>query len=340
MVSWPARGGVWENGEVTARRKATLAVALWPPLVTAVALVWVFSFLDELPATVVTHWGTGGVADGFTSRAVAPWYSLIGLVMGWAIGALVLALAHQDGIQRRLGVGIAAGTATFVSATMASTLWIQRGVSTGAEISGVDVAITVGLVVALLVGFIAAWSVPGAEADDATATRPVPPDVPRATLGATGSATWSATARPARGMGVLLVLLPPFFLGLAWVTGMWLFPLVTGAIVVLLAVGFSVFRVVVGEEGLVVRGALGVPTWRIPLSDVAQAGVTEVDPLWQFGGWGYRLGVDGRTGFVVRKGKALEVTRGDGARWVVTVDGAEEAAGLLNSLAERARTSR
>ena len=331
--------GYRDNGEVTARRKAALAVALWPPAVTAVALLWVFSFLDELPGTVVTHWGTGGVADGFTSREAAPWYALIGLVLGWAIGALVLALAHGDGIQRRLGVGVAAGTATFVSATMASTLWIQRGTSTGADIAGVDVSITLSLVVGLVVGLAAAWTVPGAEADDATASGPVPPDAPRAALGGRGTGTWSATARPARGMWVLLVLLPPFFVGLAWVTGMWLFPLVIGGIVLVLAVGFSFFRVVVGEEGLVIRGFFGVPTWRIPLSDVARAGVTDVDPLWQFGGWGYRLGLDGRTGFVVRKGEALEVTRGDGARWVVTVDGAEEAAGLLNSLAERTRTS-
>ena len=324
---------------MTPRRRAALAVALWPPAVTAAALVWVFSFLDELPETVVTHWGTGGVPDGFTSREAAPWYALIGLALGWGIGALVLALAHHDGIQRRLGVGIAAGTATFVSTTMASTLWIQRGVATGAEISGEDLAVTMSLVAALVLGFVAAWTVPGVEADDATATGPVPAHAPRAGLRG-GDATWSGMARPARSIWVLLVALPPFFAGLAWVTGMWLFPLVIGVIVVLLALGFSMFRVRVGDDGLVVRGALGVPTWRIPLADVAQADVTEVDPLWQFGGWGYRLGMDGRTGFVVRKGPALEVTRGDGARWVVTVDGAEEAAGLLNSLAERDRTSR
>ena len=105
----------------------------------------------------------------------------------------------------------------------------------------------------------------------------------------------------------------------------------------MVAVAFSFFRVDVSDAGLTIQGLLGSPTWRIPLSDVEQAGVTTVDPLWQFGGWGYRIGGDGRTGFVLRKGEALEVTRGDGARWVITVDDAEEAAGLLNSLAERAR---
>lgn len=321
-----------------ARRRAAWAVFAWPLIVTGAALVWTFSFLDDLPETVVTHWGTGGVADGFTSRAAAPWYALIGLVMGWGIGALVLALSRQDHIQRRMGVGIAAGTAALVSATMASTLWLQRGADATVEIAAVDVAITASLVLALLVGVVAGRTVAGAE--EAVATGAVPADVPRAALDGTRPTRWSATARPARGVWVLLGLLPPFFVGLAWVTGMWLFPLVTGVLVLAAVVCFSSFRVAVGPDGLVIGGALGVPTWRIPLPDVAYARVTAVDPLWQFGGWGYRLGADGRTGFVVRKGEAVEVTRGDGARWVVTVDGAEEAAALLNSLAERERSTR
>lgn len=322
---------------MTSRRGAVLAVVLWPAVVTAVALAWTFSFVPELPETVVTHWGTGGVADGFTSREAAPWYALVGLVMGWGMGALILALARHDVVQRRIGVGVAAGTATFVSATMASTLWIQRGATTPADISGVDMAITVSLVVALVLGFVAARTVPGVGAEATAATGPVPVDAPRADLRGQQIPTWTGTARPARGIWVLLVLLPVFFVGLAWVTGMWLFPLVVGGIVAVAVPAFSFFRVAVGPEGLLIRGLLGAPTWRIVLSDIAQATVTEVDPLWQFGGWGYRLGTDGRTGFVLRKGEALEVTRGDGARWVITVDGADEAAGLLNSLAERAR---
>ena len=323
---------------MTSRRRAALAVALWPAGVTAFALAWTFSFVDELPETVVTHWGTGGVADGFTSRDSAPWWALVGLVMGWGLGALVLALARHDATQRRIGVGVAAGTATFIAATMATTLWIQRGATDPTEISGVDVAITVSLVVALILGFVAARTVPGAEAEATAATGPVPADAPRADTRGQQSPRWDGTARPARGIWVLLVLLPVLFAGLAWVTGMWLFPLVVGGIVALAVLGFSFFRVAVGPEGLLIRGLLGAPSWRIALSDVVRAEVTEVDPLWQFGGWGYRLGTDGRTGFVLRKGQALEVTRGDGARWVITVDDAEAAAGLLNTLAERSRS--
>lgn len=320
----------------SARRRAAWAVFLWPLIITAAALVWMFSFLDELPDTVVTHWGTGGVADGFTSREAAPWYALIGLVMGWALGGLVIHLARRDAVTRRLGVGMAAGTAAFVSGTMASTLWLQRGSDGSADISGVDIAITFSLVLALVIGFVAAWTVPGAGADRMAATGRVPADAPRADLGR-GSTSWSGTARPAWGIWALLALLPLAFIGLGAVTRMYAFTLVIGALTTLLVIGFSFFRVEAGGNGLTIRGLLGQPTWRIPLSDVEYAGVTTVHPLRQFGGWGYRIGTDGRIGFVVRKGEALEVTRGDGARWAITVDGAEEAAGLLNSLAERAR---
>ncbi|MGA8045261.1 MAG: DUF1648 domain-containing protein [Dermatophilaceae bacterium] len=320
-----------------ARRRAAWAVLLWPLILTGAALAWVFSFLDELPETVVTHWGPGGVPDGFTSREAAPWYALIGLAMGWGIGALVLVLARQDGTQRRIGVGIAAGAAAFVSGVMASTLWIQGGASTTEDISGVDVAITASLVAGLILGVVAARSVPGVDADATAATAPVPPEAPRADLRREGAAVWSGTARPARGVWVVLLLLPVFFVGLGVLTRTWLFPLVVGLLVTSLAVAFSFFRVEVTGSGMTIRGLLGLPIWRMPLSDVERARVTTVDPLWQFGGWGYRLGSDGRTGFVLRKGEALEVTRGDGARWVITVDRAAEAAGLLNSLAERAR---
>ena len=99
----------------------------------------------------------------------------------------------------------------------------------------------------------------------------------------------------------------------------------------------SVFRVTVSAEGLVIRSVMGVPTWRLPLDEVAEARVVTVSPFAEFGGWGYRLGPHGRTGFVTRTGEAIEVERGDGTSWVLTVDDAGEGAALLNSLADRGR---
>jgi hypothetical protein len=93
----------------------------------------------------------------------------------------------------------------------------------------------------------------------------------------------------------------------------------------------------VDRRGLTVRSPLGWPAVVIPLEDIAAVGVVEISPLRDYGGWGWRLGRRGRPGAVFRAGPALEVTRGDGRRFVVTVDGAGEAAALLTTLTDRVR---
>ena len=55
------------------------------------------------------------------------------------------------------------------------------------------------------------------------------------------------------------------------------------------------------------------------------------------GGWGWRTGVGGTIGIVMRKGEGIEVVHSGGKRLVVTVDDAETAAALLNTMADRAR---
>jgi hypothetical protein len=52
--------------------------------------------------------------------------------------------------------------------------------------------------------------------------------------------------------------------------------------------------------------------------------------------WGWRLGRRQRFGAILRSGEALEVTRGDGRRFVVTADAAAAAAALLTAITDRA----
>ena len=89
--------------------------------------------------------------------------------------------------------------------------------------------------------------------------------------------------------------------GFAWV---WLLALALGA---LLALTLSA-RVTVDTSGLRVSSA-GLSWSRVPLERVASAGTTTVSPLREFGGWGWRIGVDGRRGYVTRAGEALVVHR-------------------------------
>src|SRR5699024_5197036 len=90
-------------------------------------------------------------------------------------------------------------------------------------------------------------------------------------------------------------------------------------------------------RGLTVTGDGGWPRQRIPANEVERADVVQVSPFQEFGGWGLRAAGDGRTGVVTRAGAALQVQRSGDRVFVLTIDGALEAAALLNTLAERSR---
>ena len=97
----------------------------------------------------------------------------------------------------------------------------------------------------------------------------------------------------------------------------------------------SQVTVTVAAEGVrVAFGPLRTPSSHIGLEDIETAEAIDVEPL-RWGGWGYRLAGRGRTAVVVRRGPGLLLRRRDGRTLVVTVDGAAQAAGLLNDLITR-----
>ncbi len=100
------------------------------------------------------------------------------------------------------------------------------------------------------------------------------------------------------------------------------------------------FVVTAGPRGFDVRSAIGWPRFAVPASDVAKAGVVEIDPMSDFGGWGIRWVIGptrkGRWGVVTRRGSGLEVVRRDGRSIVVTVDDAGTAAAVLETYAGKA----
>jgi hypothetical protein len=96
------------------------------------------------------------------------------------------------------------------------------------------------------------------------------------------------------------------------------------------------FRVRVGPDGLLVRSMVGFPRVHVPLEDVVSVRAVECNPFGEFGGFGWRLGLDGRTGIVLRKGPAIEVERRDRRPLVVTVDGAAVGAAVLQAYLDSA----
>jgi len=110
-----------------------------------------------------------------------------------------------------------------------------------------------------------------------------------------------------------------------------------GGLAVFLGFVFIVFsrvNVSVDRRGLTVTyGFLPWPKNRIKLDSVSSAEAIDVRPM-EHGGWGYRGSrkLLGRAAVVVRGGQGIRVSLTDGTDFIVTVDNADQGAGVLNDL--------
>ncbi|WP_424215129.1 hypothetical protein ACN20G_25395 [Streptomyces sp. BI20] len=102
--------------------------------------------------------------------------------------------------------------------------------------------------------------------------------------------------------------------------------LAAGLLILYGTLAFVHVAVTVDSRSLEVRcGHIGLPRRRIDLSEVAAAEfVPRITPH-QWGGWGYRWRPERGTAVVVRRGEGVALTLGDGRRFTVTVDDAENA---------------
>jgi hypothetical protein len=99
-----------------------------------------------------------------------------------------------------------------------------------------------------------------------------------------------------------------------------------------LSLSMFAWTVRVDTRGVLIRAALGVPVFRIPLDQITSANAADVQALAQYGGWGIRIALNSRIGIIVRSGEALEIHRLKGLAMVVTVEDATTAAALINGL--------
>lgn len=313
--------------------RRTWLVVAGVPLLTAVAgTLALLAIRPDLPDPVATHWGTSG-ADGFTALRWAWLPVLLGPALGLVLGVLLVLVAGREPAARRLGAGLGAGPAGFVTVLALGSLWIQRGLADARDAPGVGTVLVVALAVGLGLGAGAAALVRAAVA--VAATGPVPG--PRLDLAPGERAVWSAwTAAPPAVLALAAAgLVPTLVLVAIGIAPAFL--LLVSLLVGVVLVATLAARVWVDERGLTVRSPLGRPAHRVPLAEIAAVAVVTVDPLGDFGGWGHRFGRRGRSGVVLRRGPAVEVTRADGRRFAVTVDGADEAAALLTTLVDRDR---
>lgn len=331
--SIPAQTVSWNRGLAGAWLAPVGAAAA----ASAVLIAW----SGALPDPVAVHFGPGGQADGFAAVAAVRWMPLLGLAFAILLGGILLLLTRRDLRAARIGAAVGSGTGTGVAVLPVGVLAGQRGLADAAEASFAGWS----LVAAVLLGVAAAVvgaALIGRPRPVAASAAP-PADASRIDLSDTETVVWTGSATMPRWLAAVLALVPIAIV----VSGVWLssedavLRLFIAAVVGALLMGFALApaHVVVDGRGLETRYVLTGGRRRIPLDEIARADVAKIGLINRYGGLGYRVGPDG-VGLLVRPGDALCVTRGDGSRFTVTVDGADQAAAVLNSLAARGRVAR
>ena len=320
----------------TATRGRHLAATLVGTIVIPAAIltagaVLALSWRDALPDPIATHWGTDGV-DGVGSLGVTVGL-MVAIVTAFSAGMAALGIWWgRAALTRRLAAGAAVWFSAVQMGVLLGTLTGQRGLTDPYQAPGLGGAIAATFAAATAAAIVVAFLVPGDAAQPAAAA--IPADAPRLAVAATERAIWVRRTTQ-HHVGSMVAVTAALSLTMGTLTRMWWLSgvLVVGLALILL--GALRWTVTVDAAGFTVRSALGFRT-HVPLDEVEGAAVTHVAPIRQFGGWGMRLGAQGATGVITRKGEAIDVTRSGGRRTVVTVDDAATGAALLNTLADRA----
>src|SRR3954464_10028999 len=138
---------------------------------------------------------------------------------------------------------------------------------------------------------------------------------------------WSGTAR-SRKLGALAVALVVVSAGCIPFLPVPSLVVFVGGLAIAL---FVEVRVDIDDARVRVRSPIGFPRITIPIDRIAIATAVDVRPM-KVGGWGYRgsLRLYRRAAWVVRAGPGLRLELRDRRTFVVTVDGAEQAAQVLS----------
>lgn len=323
MTTTPASHGP----AATTRRSVTrrLAEVAIPAVATGTAVVAPLLLADRLPDPVASHWGVSGGPDGSLPFTV----DLVVLAVATALvafGPLLAARLPMPRAQARILVAAAGGGAGLLGALRVGSLRANLDVSSW-EAAGALGAGTIALTFAVaVVAAAVGWAAAGDRPDLRPTTSPasaVPVD-PGETV------VWTGGASGRVGVWVPVVLLAAAALGVVVLPAeAWPITLIVLPIAALVVAAVTEARVTVGPRGVTVAlGLLGWPRLRVPVEAISDVEVEDVTPL-SYGGWGLRV-APGATAVVVRRGEGLRITRRDGRRtFVVTVDDAPVAAGVL-----------
>jgi len=326
------------NRAVTAIGSTIFALAL---VAAALAIAW--SWRASLPDQVAAHWDFRGYPTRFTSLRsclleyvwLAPLSIAPFTVLTWAFG--------RSAMQQRWLAAATVWMGGFLAVTALGPLWhLRRQAPMAAGVTDAAMRLpVVSLMASLLLPIIPAVLTAALVRPDPSiaAVVAIQASAPRAKVRDGERVVW---ARRVSGGGGRIV---P-----AVITGGWLvaalllrlwWPLILAVLFALIMLVMWEYSVRVDEGGITVQFWLGWPRIRVSANEIERTSVIEVDPMADFGGWGWRIGAfgkgAGRTGVVTRRGEALLIEYTGGRGLIVTTDNANDAAALLNTAAENAR---
>lgn len=320
-------------------RRAVLLGGVLPIIIAAAATALMLTWLPQLPDPIAVHWSGAG-ADGFGPALpfiVAPLgitviFSIFAVAMSWRTSPSGTLLYNQK-ILLTAGVWLA----VLLSVGFGGSVAVQRGLTDAKDAPGVGPLLAVGLAAGVILA-VAVWFVlPRGESSIVESGAPPK----RVDVRGDERLSWSHVAR--LGPGAVIVVSVALAIGVAavvWASlsagSISVVGIVVLAFITVLIVTNTWWRVSADRRGFTVRGAVGWPFKRIPLRDIRTVQVVEIHPTRDFGGYGWRWTVDGRSGVILRAGPGIEVTVSSGKRFVVTVDDAETGAGVLAALLSRA----
>lgn len=332
MIGRPIDNGVDHTVDHATARRAALTATVRVPLAIVLASEAVVIAVGATGSPqLIVHWGSG--------ERTGPWWIYAVLVA--AIGFPVIAIIGLF-ITRATRM---AGMNTWMPAiTMGITVFHSVGMGVGVVVlnasplaPALPLAAGLGLAIAaaLLTWRLLPREAPAVTSIPAADALPVRSGEVAAWTGRIELPAWlmtliAAVAAVLIGLGVTLLL----------TVGPHVWPIFLPATILLaVLMATAQFVVTAGPRGFVVRSAIGWPRLRIPTATLAKAGVVTVDPMADFGGWGFRwvIGPNRRRrwGVLTRRGPGLEVFRRDGRSIVVTVDDAGTAAAVLETYATR-----
>lgn len=296
-----------------------------PTLVSVIALALIWQSLPQLPNPVAIHWGPSGTPDGFGPPAT--YLIMVGLG-AWLLPLLMTAPWKRTsyGATSKFMVMTAVWLSLFIAVIAVGAVFQQRGLVSAEDAPGVGYLI----LVALLVGAVGAL-VPFFLLPKAPAATPGTPIEPLPLLDGQ-TVAWTSVATMSRWFIVSMTLVV-VIMGVAALFAAPRYLLGTAVILALFLLGFSVFKVSIGQQGILVRGYLGLPKIRVPLDQIAQVDLVEVAPM-QEGGWGWRSRPGGQW-IITRAGQAIQVLRLDGKVVVVTAEDSAVGGATLAALVDR-----